>query len=202
MVNEEERLPKRVRHPRCKRARDQQPDRDVPVDRRPVHHEVMADRDPAFTRAHALQERAFGDRHVHARVPFHHAEQPSLGLRARRLDHPRPKEHTEQDGEDHDHDHAADELGERELPSDENDEKDAELDHEVRRREFERHRRGEVGAFAEQRACERYRGVRARRRCCAQRRGDGETTRRVVREKPAHLGFRHDGLNDGRQGES
>ena len=39
-----------------------------------------------------------------------------------------------------------------------------ELDHEVGRGELERHRRGEVGALAEERACQRDGGIRARRR--------------------------------------
>jgi hypothetical protein len=41
------------------------------------------------------------------------------------------RKRSEQEGEDHDHDRAAHELGQRELPAQENREQDPELDHEL-----------------------------------------------------------------------
>ena len=51
-------LPPRVGHPGGERAGDEQPDRDVAPDRRPVHHEVVRGRGEALRRAEPLPPRA------------------------------------------------------------------------------------------------------------------------------------------------
>ncbi len=71
---EEERLPERVGHPGGDRARDEQPDRQVPDDRRPLHHEHVAHRGETAAGQQPLAERAgAADGHVHRGVPLHRA---------------------------------------------------------------------------------------------------------------------------------
>ena len=69
-----------------------------------------------------------------------------------------------EEGEQDDHDRAADELGGGELPTHQDEQYDSELDDEVGRGEHEHHRRDEVGSFLKQRLRHRGRRVRARRR--------------------------------------
>jgi hypothetical protein len=58
---------------------------------------------------------------------------------------------------------AAEELGEGELPAQQHRHDDAQLDDQVGGGELERHRRGEVGALAEDRPGQRHRRIRTRR---------------------------------------
>ena len=97
-------------------------------------------------------ERAFPlDRHVHGGMAFHRPRDSPLGLLAGGVDEPGAHEQPEQDGEHHDHQRAADELGGGELPAHQQSQDDAQLDHQVGRTDLERHRGHEVGALAEQR---------------------------------------------------
>ena len=66
---------------------------------------------------------------------------------------------------------------------------------EVGRRDFERDRRDEVGALAEDRACECDRGVRAGRGRGAECRRDRERAGASRPEQAAHLAFRDDRLH-------
>ena len=94
-----------------------------------------------------------------------------VGVRARLL--LEPPRYEEPDAEPHQRDQhdPADELGERELPPEEDPHDDADLEHEVRRRELEDHRRGEAGALLEERLGDRDRRIAARRRRRSQARG-------------------------------
>ena len=76
-----------------------------------------------------------------------------------------------------------------------------ELDHQVGRGDLERHRGGEVRALAEQRAGQRHRRVRARRRRGAEPGRDRQRARPVVAEQPHHRGPPHHGLDHRRQRE-
>src|SRR5262249_10024989 len=108
----------------------------------------------------------------------------------------------EQQREDHDHEDPPNELGRGELPGDQDGEQDAELDHEVRRGELEGHRRGEVGAAAEERSCEGDGRVGARRGRCAEAARDRERAGRVVGEEARDLALRDDRLDDAREREA
>jgi hypothetical protein len=88
---------------------------------------------------------------------------PLLGLVAGGVDELAADEQPDTDREQHDHDRSIDELGEGELPGDQQCEDDADFDHQVGRRDLERHRRSEACPFAEQRPCQRHRGIRTRR---------------------------------------
>ena len=90
-------------------------------------------------------------------APERRRGRPALRL----FDHCWVEEAAEQQRHQRDHDRAADELAGGELPADQDREDDPELDHEVRGGELERHRGGEVGALAKQRAGQRDRGVGA-----------------------------------------
>jgi hypothetical protein len=86
--------------------------------------------------------------------------------------HERGRERAPEDErEDRHHAEAADELGGRELPPDQDREQDPELDDEVRRGELEGHRGREVGTATEERPGEGDRSVRARGRGGAQAAG-------------------------------
>ena len=161
MLHQEERLPEPFRHPGGQRARDEQAAGDVPPDGRPVHDEVVADRGEAPPREDSLQQRPFGDRHVHLRVPFHGAHETTLGLPASLLDEPGPQERSEEQRQDHDHEQAAQELRRRERPAQEQDHDDGQLRDQVRRGEFEGDGAREIGALSEHRARQGDGGVGA-----------------------------------------
>ena len=84
-------------------------------------------------------------------------------LLARLVDEPAGEEKPEEQRDADDHQRPADELAERELPAEHERDHDPELDDEVRRRELEHDRGGEVRALAEERARERDGGVGAGR---------------------------------------
>ena len=103
----------------------------------------------------------------------------------------------EQDQED-----AADELGERELPAEEEPQHETELEDEVRGRELERHRRREARALLEQRLRDRDRRIRARRRRSAEpgRERDLRTPRAA--ERALQASARNIRLHEPGQGEA
>ena len=111
------------------------------------------------------------DAHVHGGVALHGAGHvpcrpgpgPPRGSRARRKT-PEPQR------QEDDHHRSADELGQRELPSEEQGEDDAELDDEIGGGDLEHHGGGEARTLAEQRPGQRHRRVRTRRRCRPQAR--------------------------------
>ena len=119
VVGEEQVLPEGVRDPRRGRAGDEQADRDVAQHRRPLHHEVVADRGEPVRAAQPL--RGLNPRRRRtcpsprgppsSRRPrvrrARGASASSRGVSSRRKQH----------GEQHDHHRAADELGRGELPA-------------------------------------------------------------------------------------
>jgi hypothetical protein len=92
------------------------------------------------------------------------------------------------------------ELGGDELPADQHGEDDAEFEDQIGRGELEGHRRDEIGAFAEDRAGERYSRERTRRRRGPGR--DHDRSQRGIGQEPAHLALGHDRLNNARQGKA
>ena len=141
------------------------------------------------------------DGHVHFRVALHRAEPPAVGLLARLADEPAGQEQPEEQSEEDDHQRAADELAERELPAEHDRHQDPELDDEVRRGELEDDRGGEVGALAEERARKCDRRIRARRRRDSQRARSCERARRIVGHQPLDALLRHECLHDRREQE-
>jgi hypothetical protein len=113
------------------------------------------------------------------------------GLQARRDECPQADRHQG------DHHQAADELGHRELPADEDPEHQAELPDQVRRGELECERRRGRGALLKERLGDRHGRVGARggRRTQPRREGDrpGAAVRQGVLDAPA----RHPRLHDG-----
>ena len=203
MLLEEEAAPERIGYPGGETAGDEQTAEDVTPDRRPVHHEIVRGRGEAGRTTEPPPPIPLAaDRHVHLRVPFHRPEASLLRLSARLVDETALEEDAEEQRDEDDHQRSADELADDESPAEQQRHDDAELDHEVRRGDLERHRSREVRAFAEERARERDRGVRAARRGCSETACDEERARRVVGQEPAHLALRHDGLHDRRESEA
>ena len=164
VVVEEEPLPERVGHPGGERAGDEQAADDVAPDRRPVHHEVVGGRGEAPP-ASAAAARSSRSPWTHMSISAWPSIEPDAGPCRPARAPPRPgcwvRKRAEQQREEDDHQRAADELAERELPAEQQRHDDPELDDEVGRGELERHRRGEVGALAEERPRERDGGVGA-----------------------------------------
>jgi len=98
-------------------------------------------------------------------------------------------------GADDDHHDPAHDLGRDELPSEEDEDQDAQLDDEVRRREHEGHAGDEVGALQDQRAGRREGGEGARRRDRAEGRREGHRRHAGVSHVPGQSGLRHEGLD-------
>jgi hypothetical protein len=88
---------------------------------------------------------------------------------------------TEEKNQQCDHDGCADEFGQRELPAQEREHDDAKFGDEIGGRHLKRHRRGEIGALAEQRTGKRHGGIRARRRGCPQSESGRDRMGPVVR---------------------
>ena len=84
----------------------------------------------------------------------------------------------------HDHDRAADELGQGELPGEQQRQDDAQFDDQVGAGDLEGHRGGEAGTAAEQGAGQRHRGVGARRGRGTQAGGHDQRPGPVVAEQP------------------
>ena len=106
--------------------------------------------------------------------------------------------HEQPDPEPHESDqkHAADELGEGELPADEDPEHDSELEDEVRRGELEHHRAGEAAALLEDRLRDRDSCVAARRRGRAEPCRERDRAGPAAAERPFHPLPRHPRLHD------
>jgi hypothetical protein len=118
---------------------------------------------------------------------LHPSGDAAVRLRARLVDQAATEEDSEEKGEEDDHQRPADELADDELPAEQQPHDDPELDHQVRRGEHERDRRGEVGALAEERARQRDGSVGAGGGRCAEPAGDRDRARRVVRQQPPYL---------------
>ena len=140
-------LPERVRHPGADGPGDQQPDHDVAEDRGPLHHEdVLTEVKPVPASTAAASKLALRlDAHVHGGVPLHRPGQSLVRLLARAASmSSRARTAGTSTATSDDHDRAADELGQGELPAQQQRHDDAQLDDEVGRGDLEGHRRGEV----------------------------------------------------------
>ena len=134
--------------------------------------------------AAAAQNGPSADGHVHGGVAFHRPGDAALGLLAAPRQQPFAQQQPEQHREQHDHQRAADELGQGELPAHQEGQDHAELDHQVGR-----------GDRAEPRGAEGRRADphRARPR---RRPQDADHGQRVQRQL-GHLGARLEGVVPG-----
>ena len=176
--------PEAVRHPGADRPGDQQADDDVADDRGPLHHEDV--RHEVYlprTAAAARSCRRTMLMSIAAWPSMDPASPLSACSRAASISRWRTNSRNST-RQQHDHDRAADELGQGELPGDQQRQDDAELDDQVGAGDLEGHRGGEAGALAEQRAGQRHGGVGARRRRRAEAGGHGQRLRPVIAEQP------------------
>ena len=169
MAGQEKRLPEAVRDPGCESSRDEEPEHEVLPEAGHVHVEVVADRGECPRRKQPGKKGTVGDRHIHLAVALHLPHQALLGLGSRRLDHAGAKRVLEDDGEDRDHQQPAGELSSHELPAEQHEQDQAELEYQVGTRELEDDRVSEVRSLSEQAAGHRDRRIRA-----ARARGTGE----------------------------
>ena len=178
-------------------AGEQEAERDLAIEHRPVVAEVVRDVRPRLDRdatARAATSRSgrvvlvagLGVRGVLAGSP----------LQARR------DERAQQHGHDRDQQQAADELGQRELPADQDPDHDSELDDEVGRGELEGQRAGRRGALGEQRLGDRDGGIGAGGGGCAERRRERDRSRAGSAERALDALARDPGLHDRRDGEA
>jgi hypothetical protein len=123
------------------------------------------------------------------------ADDPFLETLSRAVHQGRAHHETAGEREEHDHDRSTDELGRGELPTHQDQEDDAELDHQVRRREHEHHGGHEVGAFLKQRLCHRGRRIGTTRRHHAESRCTRHRLRAVISEHAFHVVSRHERLH-------
>src|SRR5262245_33135864 len=135
-------------------------------------------------------------------MSLHRARQTSVRLPTRLVDEAALEEDAKCDRDEDDHQRAADELAEHELPAEQQRDHDPELEYEVRGGDLERNRRREIGTTAKERARKGNRGVGAGGRGGAEAGGDGQRPGRVVRKQTAHLALRHHRLHGSREGEA
>src|SRR6266566_1866980 len=122
--------------------------------------------------------------------------QAPLFLEPPRYEEPQPQPHQR------DQDHPADELGECEVPADEDPDHDPELEDKIRRGELERHRRGEARPLREERLRDRDSGIATGRRRRAEAGRERDLSRSTSPEGPLDPGARDPCLNDPRQCEA
>src|SRR6201987_3209118 len=132
-------------------------------------------------------------------MPLHASLKALVGLPAGSFNDPGREECLEEQDHDGDHERAANELPQRELPTHEHREEDTELKNQVCGGELKRHRGGEVCALAEDRTCEGDGGIGAGRGCGPKAASYGNGSRRVVRQEAAHPFLGHNGLNNCRK---
>jgi hypothetical protein len=94
------------------------------------------------------------------------------------------------------------EFGGDKLPADQDGQNDAEFENQIGGGELERHRRDEIGSFAEHRPCQRHSRVGTGRRRGPETGRNQDRVRRGIGQQPAHLGLGHDSLNNARQEET
>ena len=135
------------------------PTRDLLPEHLEVAAEVVRDVRPGGHRREPLAPAALADRALVLVARVGRLRVARASSSSRLLTSSRSAEPDERDQHD-----PADELGQRELPAEEDPEHDPELEDEVRRRELEGHRRGEARALLEHRLRDRDRRVAARRR--------------------------------------
>ena len=109
----------------------------------------MTDGGETFRRSDTAPDRAALHCHVHLGMTFHAPGDAALGLRPRLIDEFRRQEPSKDDDEQRHHDRRAEELRQGQLPSEQHEHDDAELEDEVRRSKLEGHGGGEVRPLAE-----------------------------------------------------
>ncbi len=163
MVHQEEVPPEGIGDPGGHGPGDEQTEDNVADHGGPLHDEDVRDRGERGHRTQPAPEAAFFlDGHVHGGVALHGAGAPNVGLGSGRLKKALTQKEAEEDGQQHDHDGAADELGQGELPSDEQGQDDAQLDDQVGRGDLEGHGGREARPLPEQRPGQGHRRVGAR----------------------------------------
>ncbi len=145
----------------------------------------------------------FRDGQVHLAVCLvRRAEDSTLSLALGIVNHPLPQRHLEEDPEDHRHEKAAGELGGDELPSQQDQEDEAQLEDEVGGSELEDDRVDEAGPSPEERPGHGNSRVRAGRARRAEAAGEDETLEVGLPECARHSALRNDRLDHGREQEA
>src|SRR4029077_2749333 len=162
---------------------------DVPV-------EVVAHRGERASGEQPAEGRAAADGHVHLSVSLHAASEPFVGLTAGFVHHPRAQGVLEDHRQDPDHQQPARELRGHELPAQQDEQNDAELEDEVRAGELEEDCVGEGRAPAEQSACYGDGRIGAARARCAEEGREGDPAEVVPAQGADDRLLGDDGLHD------
>ena len=197
MPGEEEAGPPGLRHPGGEAAGDEQAAGDVGPQRVPVHPEVVAGGGDAFGAGELAPEGSGVEAHVHGGMAFHAAGDVLGGLLAGGFNDRGAERGAEEEDHDGDHDGAAGELGEGELPAEQDGEEDGELHDEVGGGELESHGSDEVRALTKEGAGESGGRVGAGGACCSEARRDEDSAGRRIGEELADLFLGDYGLDDG-----
>jgi len=134
-------------------------------------------------------------------VAFHRPGNALLGLLGRFTQEPLAQDDPKHQGDEHDDDRAADELGEGELPAQQQKHDHPELDDQVGRGDLERHGRGEVRALAKQGPRQRHGSIRARRGRHPKPGGSDDGAGPIIAHQPNHGGASYYRLDDCREEE-
>ena len=104
----------------------------VEPDHGPIHHEIVADRGETSVGCHPLPRRAaVGDGHIHFGVTFHAAGNALVRLFPGLFEKVLAEKPPEEKDQENDHERCADDFGQRELPTQEHQHDDAELEDEI-----------------------------------------------------------------------
>jgi len=202
MPVQEQPLPERHWHPRADRPGDQQARGEVLPDRGPLHDEYMRHRGDPIRRSESVREAALRlDGHVHRGVALHGSGEAPVSLLGRLSQEPLAQHDPEHQRDEHDHDRAADELGESELPAQQKEHDDAKLKDKVGRGDLERHGRSEVRTLAKQRTRKRHCCIGARRGSHPEPGCSHDGPGPIIAQEPNHGGASHHRLDDGRESE-
>jgi len=129
-------------------------------------------------------------------MAFHRPGNALLGLLGCFTQEPLAQDDPKHQGDEHDDDRSADELGQGELPAQQQKHDHAKLDDQVGRSDLERHGRGEVCALAKQRPRQRHGGIRARRGRHSEPGGSNKGPGAIIAHQPNHGGVSYYRLDD------
>src|SRR5712692_10323696 len=152
LTGQEQSLPEAVRNPCGQRAGDEKPEKQILPQAVDIPIEVMADGGEGAWGKQAAEEWAVGDGHVHLSMTFHPASEALFGLLPGERHHARAKGVFEYDRQNPDHQQPAGEFGGNELPAEQDDQDDAQLEDEVGAGKLEENGVGQARATAEQSA--------------------------------------------------
>ena len=125
------------------------------------------------------------------------AKDSALGLALRVIDHPLTQRHLEEDPQDHRHEEATRELGRQELPTQQDEQDETQLEHQVGRGELEDDRVDEAGPPSEEGPGYGHRGVRAGRARRAEAARQHEAFQVGPAQRVRNRPLRNDGLDHG-----